>query len=100
MPVSNWTAPQKICAILTWILACLVFISWWNWRMYVDFTEGGIPKRWAALVVFGPFLAVGIWVAWRYARSRHKMLKDALLDMPSVGDDGDFERPRDVDRKS
>jgi plasmid stability protein len=32
---------------------------------------------------------------------RHgKTLKDELLDMPSVGEDSDFERPRDLGRKT
>lgn len=33
------------------------------------------------------------------ARRRTKTLKDALLEMPSAGDDADFERPRDLGRK-
>jgi membrane protein YdbS with pleckstrin-like domain len=102
MTVNQWTGPQiaKVFAILTWILACLVFIVWWNFRLYVYFKEAGMDEWWAALLVFGPFLAVGIWSAWRYAGYRRKTLKDALLDMPSVGDDADFERPRDVGRKT
>ena len=34
------------------------------------------------------------------SRRKRKTLKDALLDMPSVGDDADFERPRDFGRKT
>ena len=33
-------------------------------------------------------------------RRRGKTLKAFLLDMPSVGDDADFERPRDIGRKT
>ncbi len=33
-------------------------------------------------------------------RREGQTLKDALLDMPSVGDDSDFERPRDLGRKT
>jgi antitoxin FitA len=34
------------------------------------------------------------------SRRQGKTLKDVLLDMPGVGDDADFERPRDVGRKT
>ncbi len=34
------------------------------------------------------------------ARRRGKTLKDLLLHMPSVGNDADFERPRDFGRKT
>ena len=34
------------------------------------------------------------------SRRKQRTLKDALLDMPSVGDDADFERPRDFGRKT
>lgn len=33
-------------------------------------------------------------------RRAGKSLKDLLLDMPDVGDDADFERPRDLGRKT
>lgn len=33
-------------------------------------------------------------------RRKGKTLKDRLLDMPSVGEDVDFDRPRDVGRKT
>ncbi|MBI2318920.1 MAG: DNA-binding protein [Betaproteobacteria bacterium] len=33
-------------------------------------------------------------------RRTRRTLKDLLLDMPSVGDDADFERPRDLGRKT
>ncbi len=33
------------------------------------------------------------------SRPTKKSLKDALLDMPSVGEDADFDRPRDLGRK-
>ena len=33
-------------------------------------------------------------------RRKRKSLKDALLDMPDVGEDADFERPRDLGRKT
>lgn len=33
-------------------------------------------------------------------RRRGKTLKDLLLDMPAVGEDADFERPRDLGRKT
>jgi plasmid stability protein len=33
-------------------------------------------------------------------RRKRKTLKDALLDMPSLGDDADFERSRDFGRKT
>jgi plasmid stability protein len=33
-------------------------------------------------------------------RRRGKTLKDLLLDMPGVGEDADFERPRDLGRKT
>jgi plasmid stability protein len=33
-------------------------------------------------------------------RRTHQSLKDLLLDIPSVGDDADFERPRDLGRKT
>jgi len=33
-------------------------------------------------------------------RREGKTLKDLLLDIPSVGDDADFERPRDLGRKT
>lgn len=34
------------------------------------------------------------------SRRKRKTLKDALLDMPRVGDDADFERSRDFGRKT
>ena len=34
------------------------------------------------------------------ARRKGKTLKDVLLDIPSVGDDADFEQPRDFGRKT
>jgi len=34
------------------------------------------------------------------SRRKGKTLKDMLLEMPSVGDDSDFERPRDFGRKT
>ena len=34
------------------------------------------------------------------ARRKRRTLKDMLLDMPGVGDDAAFERPRDVGRKT
>jgi plasmid stability protein len=34
------------------------------------------------------------------ARRRTKTLKDLLLDMPNVGHDSDFARPRDLGRKT
>ena len=34
------------------------------------------------------------------ARRTRKTLKDALREMPRVGDDADFERPRDLGRKT
>jgi plasmid stability protein len=34
------------------------------------------------------------------ARRTRKTLKDALWEMPRVGDDADFERPRDLGRKT
>ena len=34
------------------------------------------------------------------SRRRKTSLKDALLDMPTVGDDADFARPRDLGRKT
>lgn len=33
-------------------------------------------------------------------RRKRKTLKDVLLDMPSVGDDADFDRPKDLGRKT
>lgn len=33
-------------------------------------------------------------------RRKRKTLKDLLLDMPSVGDDADFDRPKDLGRKT
>jgi plasmid stability protein len=33
-------------------------------------------------------------------RRKRRTLKDLLLNMPSVGDDADFERPRDLGRKT
>ncbi|MBI4292084.1 MAG: DNA-binding protein [Betaproteobacteria bacterium] len=33
-------------------------------------------------------------------RRKRRTLKDLLLDMPSVGDDADFERPKDLGRKT
>jgi antitoxin FitA len=33
-------------------------------------------------------------------RRKRKSLKEALLEMPGVGDDADFERPKDPGRKS
>jgi plasmid stability protein len=33
-------------------------------------------------------------------RRKGKTLKDVLLQMPGVGDDADFERPRDLGRKT
>ena len=78
----------KIFVILTGIIAGLVFIAWWHWRLSVHFTEAGIPERWAALLVFGPFCAVGIWLAWRYGY-RRKTLKDAQGEMPNAADDAD-----------
>ena len=33
-------------------------------------------------------------------RRRGKTLKERLLEMPEVGDDADFDRPRDLGRKS
>lgn len=33
-------------------------------------------------------------------RRRGKTLKDLLLEMPGVGDDSDFARPRDLGRKA
>lgn len=34
------------------------------------------------------------------SRGKRKTLKDMLLAMPRVGDDADFERPRDLGRKT
>lgn len=34
------------------------------------------------------------------SRRKRKTLKDLLLDIPAVGDDADFERPRDLGRKT
>jgi plasmid stability protein len=34
------------------------------------------------------------------SRRKRRTLKDMLLDMPSVGDDADFERPREFGRKT
>ena len=34
------------------------------------------------------------------SRRKRRTLKDVLLQMPGVGDDADFERPRDVGRKT
>jgi hypothetical protein len=34
------------------------------------------------------------------SRRRRRTLKDVLLDMPSVGDDADFELPREFGRKT
>jgi len=34
------------------------------------------------------------------SRRKRRTLKDVVLEMPSVGDDADFERPRDVGRKT
>lgn len=34
------------------------------------------------------------------ARRKGKTLKDLLLDMPSAGDDADFERPREFGRRT
>jgi plasmid stability protein len=34
------------------------------------------------------------------SRRKRGTLKDMLLEMPSVGDDADFERPRDLGRKT
>ncbi len=34
------------------------------------------------------------------SRPKGKTLKDVLLQMPSAGDDADFERPRDFGRKT
>lgn len=34
------------------------------------------------------------------SRRKRKTLKDVLLDIPAVGDDADFERPRDLGRKT
>lgn len=34
------------------------------------------------------------------SRRTHRTLKDVLLEMPGVGDDADFERPRDLGRKT
>ncbi len=34
------------------------------------------------------------------SRRKGKTLKDLLLDMPHVGEDADFERPRDLGRKT
>lgn len=33
-------------------------------------------------------------------RRKGKTLKDLLLDMPDVGEDADFDRPRDLGRKT
>jgi len=33
-------------------------------------------------------------------RRKRRTLEEALLEMPGVGDDADFERPRDVGRKT
>ena len=33
------------------------------------------------------------------SRKTKRSLKDLLLDMPEVGDDADFDRPRDLGRK-
>jgi plasmid stability protein len=33
------------------------------------------------------------------SRRKRRTLKDAILEMPSVGEDADFERPRDLGRK-
>ena len=35
-----------------------------------------------------------------FLASVHRDPGDVLLDMPSVGEDADFERPRDVGRKT
>ena len=34
------------------------------------------------------------------SRRRGKTLKERLLEMPEVGDDADFDRPRDLGRKT
>jgi hypothetical protein len=34
------------------------------------------------------------------SQRKRRTLKDMLLDMPSVGDDADFERPREFGRKT
>lgn len=34
------------------------------------------------------------------SRQKRRTLKDMLLDMPGVGDDADFERPREFGRKT
>jgi plasmid stability protein len=34
------------------------------------------------------------------SRRKHRTLKDLLLEIPRVGDDADFERPRDIGRKT
>ncbi len=33
-------------------------------------------------------------------RRRRRTLKDVLMEIPAVGDDADFERPRDLGRKT
>lgn len=34
------------------------------------------------------------------SRRKRRTLKDVLLEMPAVGDDADFERPKDFGRKT
>jgi len=72
MTVNNGTGRRiaKIGAILTGVLAGLLFIAWWNWRLYVYFMRSGVSDWRAALLVFGPIWAVLVWSAWRYARYR------------------------------
>jgi hypothetical protein len=54
-----WQAPPSPQVVT------VLFIAWWNWRLYVWLSEGGISDRVAAVVVFGPFGVILIWLLWR-----------------------------------
>ena len=58
----------KIVLVAVAMALAVAFIGWWNWRLYAWFLDNGLGRTTAWMLVWGPFVVVGLWVGWLLLR--------------------------------
>jgi hypothetical protein len=59
-----------IASVVIGLFAALLFIVWWNWRLYRYFIAGGMAPWTSALLVLLPFAGLLLWWGWSWFRQR------------------------------